>query len=283
MTDGVQKFEPPESFLSQGDIFKQSIVAPFGDYEVRILRTVDGKHGSCVFETGERFKIFDIEDLRSVLSHQDKNPLRTQPFQVTSDGQKELVVVYGNLFEYFIVASQTCDISGVDSTPKPFCAIVPFKTLLSFCRDEIVPVKKDGDTIFSGTIIDMISKFAQEDLSDSNEFEFPNKLRDFIGKWKPTKNTKEHTVKSQIKGFLNNLVGNQKLAIYYIEHSPEFNVPEGFADFTQIITVPTNMLENTKEKRIAKLENSYNYDFAQRLGRFLTRIATPEPMKGQKF
>ena len=114
-----QFYTNPDEFLQQGDIFRIDIVAPIADTQTRIFRSIDGRHGSVVFEENCEGKIFEKDELKALLGNSPLTDLHTQPFWRTSDGQEEMVVVYAQLFQYFIIATQTCDVSGRDKKPLP--------------------------------------------------------------------------------------------------------------------------------------------------------------------
>ena len=103
---------PPGPQLEQGDIFRTELVAPAADRRQRIFRAADGRHGSVVFEEECEGRVFARSDLESLLRQSSANELRTRPFVQTPDGHDEMVVVYARLLRYFVIATQTCDISG---------------------------------------------------------------------------------------------------------------------------------------------------------------------------
>jgi hypothetical protein len=126
------QFKKPEHFLSQGDIYKYPIVAPIGDTETRLFRSIDAKHGSWVFETGAPCKAFGVDDLTAVLKLYPEDELRTKPFQKTHDNQSEMTIVYSDLIHYFVIASQTCDIAGQEKEQHFLSTILPLTTIKEF-------------------------------------------------------------------------------------------------------------------------------------------------------
>lgn len=125
-----------QEYLSQGDVFHIDLVAPMADPEKRIFRTIDGRHASVIKPNGSDGRIFSYDELMSVIQALQPRQ-RVFPFQKTSDGKSEMVLVYADLLEYFIIISQTCDISGIDSPTKPTCTILPVITLAQYCRGQV--------------------------------------------------------------------------------------------------------------------------------------------------
>jgi len=125
--------------LAQGDIYSLRLVAPLADNEVRILRTESGRHGDYAF-SGEPSRIFDHDDLIRTLADLPPDE-RLLPFSRKGGIPLEYVVVFGDLVDFFMVASQTCDVSGVDgNAPKPFAAIVPVVSLAAYLSRERLPI-----------------------------------------------------------------------------------------------------------------------------------------------
>lgn len=83
----------PELYLSQGDIFHLLTVAPYGDTEVRVFRTEDGRHGSIAFETGVNSRVFDLDELNGLVLQKEPHPHRIAAFKKSPNLTNEFVVV----------------------------------------------------------------------------------------------------------------------------------------------------------------------------------------------
>jgi len=269
----------PDSHLAQGDIFKYPVVAPIGDTEIRIFRSTDAKHGSWVFESGAPCKVFGIEDLNSVLTTYPGDMLRTKPFQKTFDNQPEMTIVYSDLIHYFIIASQTCDISGEDEKPELFTTIIPLTTFKDYCENIILPleIKKDGAIIYSknNTIIGFISEFTDCPLAEVDEVIYLESLREIIEKWSPPKHSLAKGIKGKIKDTINKITSNNYNFLHFIKSDSNFGVPSGFADFTRFINIPTEILSRLKTNRIATICSPFREHFSSRIGSFLSRVGLP--------
>lgn len=282
-------FEKCAEYLAQGDIFALPLVVPYADHEIRIFRTLSGYHGAKVFETeGQKGHVYDYEELLHTLDKLPQNQ-RLKPFQRSIEGYDEMVVVYGGLLRYFVVASQTCDISGIDSRPKPYAVILPIIALGDYLGNEKLPIglNPEDSHDFSkwSTIADYIEAEIQIDLSKerNNPHALVKEIRKIINEWKPGKSSPKEKVWNQIKRCIREILDSKKLYIYYIPHSSELNVPEGYIDFCRWYTLSIDALQNLKEYRIATIRTPYKEHFAQKLANFLSRIAIPTPLMPPKI
>lgn len=279
-TNETQPYVAVTDFLQQGDIFRQEVVCPIVDTVKRIFRSVDGRHGSTVFAENVPGKVFDDAELKSTLAATTRTPLHTAPFHTTNDGHPELVVVHASLTSYFILASQTCDISGVDKAASPTAIILPIRTVLEICRYERLPFASMSNELLS--IEEFIERNASINTlrSIQDAFSYPAALRKLLQEWNPSGKAVASD-KSRIKNYL----GKQLKGgwIYYLKDDSAFQVPECCVDFSVAYTVPTARLEGLKGHRIARLGDPYRDHFAQAFASRLSRIAVPKPMAAQDF
>ncbi len=270
-------YGPCEPYLQQGDIFGLPIVAPEADHRQRIFRARDGRHGSVVFKDNCEATVFAPDDLEGLLAKVDRTPLHTDPFASTEDGYEEMVVVFARLFRYFVLVSQTCDVSGVDHDPKPFACILPSTTLAEMCRRECLPFKGEDQPT---TIHDYVAKHLGTDescLSD-DPYEYPPALRAIVkarGREGLSRTHKENLGK--IRKFLNEY--DRPGFLFPLPPDSGSGVPESCVDFCAVYTVPTQKLVRVKDLRVATIADPYRHDFGQKFGAFYARVATPEPMR----
>lgn len=269
--------------LAQGDIFRLRLVAPLADDEIRIFRTASGEHGGAVFD-GESGQVYSYDDLLAALDRLPSDR-RLLPFSRTRDGLQEMVVVYADLLDYFVVASQTCDVSGVDGSPKHFGCIVPFIPLATYLARERLPIglKDNGGQDISRwtTIAGYLEATRRVDFRTARDdpFALPGVVRKVLADWNPAKGPAEKAVRGQIKSALDAAVSNSKAYTYYLPPAPEREVPEGFLDFCRLHTLAVDDLRGMMPARIAAIAAPYREEFAQKLALYLSRIATPAPLK----
>jgi hypothetical protein len=273
--------------LAQGDIFSLPLVAPLADDEIRVLRTESGQHGFHVFQDGEPGRIFSYADLVETIGSlppEDQVP----PFPCGEGVPPEMVVVYGDLFQFFIVASQTCDVSGVDARPKPFAAVLPVVTLAGFLSREELPIGVDRDQMQDrsqyATIVDYLQTALRIDLSSErgDPFALPGRVRDLLRQWKPRKGSPEQRVRGKMVEWMNGVVDARKTYVYYLPAEKTLGIPEGYIDFTRLYSVLIGKVQELMTKRKATLVSPYREEFASKLGTYLSRIATPAPLKPPK-
>jgi len=270
-------YTTPSDHLEQGDIFYLDLVAPIADEIKRIFRTEDGRHGSLFFEGNARAKVFSQSELEELLQTSNRTELHTDPFRETLDGQQEMVVVAGRLFQYFIIASQTCDISGKNGKSLPWAIVLPIITISYTCKNQCLPFKSIDDQM---TIHDFICSKLQdsEKLQSATEFEYGEEIRNITSELLEKKNNGKILEDiRQIKNFLNNY--HKKGYMFPLTEKPDFKVPESYVDFTAAYSVPTDKLLSVKENRFARINTPYREDFAQHFANFFARVALPTPMK----
>lgn len=269
--------------LAQGDIFGLSLVTPLADDEIRILRTETGLHGTHVF-AGEPGRIFGYDDLLETIDALPREEL-PRPFHNRGGIPLEKVVVFGDLVEYFMIASQTCDVSGIEkNSAKTFAAIVPVIPVSAFLSRERLPIGLSTEDVADetqwSTIVDYLQTQLSEDLSDVRDdaFVLPARIRELLGSWKPPKKTTERQIRGRIVNVLSDTVNPRKNYIYYLPANTDLRVPEAYVDFTRLFSVVTEKLQQLMPQRVCTLATPYREEFASKLGSYLSRIATPVPL-----
>jgi len=265
-----------EPYLQQSDIFRLDIIAPVADTEKRIFRTHDCQHGSVYFEGKTQAKIFSEEELSESLSLiTPKTEWHISPFTKTKDGQEEMVVAAARRFRYFILASQSCDISGKDKPPLSWGTILPIVTVECMCKEEKLPFKGTSE---SCSIHDYIVESCDDGtvLQNTNEFNYGSVIRSKLPDWIKESTGKKKERLQQIKNFINNF--SKKNFVHSVPENSHIKLPESYIDFTMICIVPTSKLEGIKEHRIARLSVLYDVQFGQNFGSFFSRVATRRPM-----
>jgi hypothetical protein len=270
-------YTSPEEALEQGDIFRVDLVAPGADEVQRIFRSKDGRHGSVVFEENCDGMVFSRAELDSLLESIPRTALHTKPFYKTPDGHEEMVVVFSRLFRYFIIATQTCDISGKDKAPYEWATILPVITLYDLCRIEPMVFASTPENI----TIDQFVKTNCEDvdkLDAANEIKYVPILRQTVKEY--AKSAQNKKVREDFK-HLNNYLSNYYNTSYMfsLPANETFHFPESYVDFTSAFTVPTSKLLAIKGLRLLRIADPYRNSFAQKFGLFFSRIAVPKPMR----
>ena len=276
-SDTDKFYSDPNSYLAQGDIFHLDMVGPFADEVKRIFRTTDGRHGSVFFEGECSAKVFSQGDLEMLLATTSRTELHTDPFSKTEDGQAEMVVVPAELFRYFIVASNTCDISGQDAPPKLATAILPVITLADMCKSTKLELKTSTSQTTIHTFI--MEYYPQADgLESCSDVDYGEQVRLNINRWidsKPTKKLLEDA--RRIKNFLQRYFDGGYL--FSLPQNIKYSLPESYVDFTAVLTVPTEKLFALKNHRFVRIADRYCDSFARKFGDFFSRLALPERMR----
>jgi len=267
----------PGEALEQGDIFRVDIVGPAADEVQRIFRTRDGRHGSVVFEENCDATVFSREELEALLETTSRSPLHTDPFHKTQDGHEEMVVVFSRLFRYFMIATQTCDICGIDKGPIEWATILPVIPLADFCKSEPLPFASIDMPI---TIHEFVKNHCEEDerLETASDIEYGGVLRGIVKSLVGSalnKRVKQDVgyVRNYLKSYYNNIY------MFLLPEDPKFQLPECYVDFTSAFTVPTGKLLAIRALRFAKIADPYRNHFAKKFGDFFARVALPKPMR----
>jgi hypothetical protein len=171
----------PEEALEQGDIFQTDLVAPAADEVQRIFSTKDGQHGSVVFEENCDGMVFSRAELDNLLESVPRTLYHTEPFHKTQDGYEEMVVVFSRLFRYFVIATQTCDISGIDKEAFEWATVLPVITLADLCRTEPLVFASTHRTLTIDEFVKMYFEEAQ-DLDNVSIMDYAPTLRQIVEK-----------------------------------------------------------------------------------------------------
>ena len=267
--------------LEQGDIFRIDIVAPSADENKRIFRTKDGQHGSLFFEGNREAGIFSQTELENLLNIVTRTEFHTDPFRETPDGQHEMVVVAARLFPYFIIATQTCDISGQDKPSLPWATILPIITLENTCKTEKLPFQTQNNNM---TIHEFVGKCYELSscLSHTTASNYGESIREIIRKWMPQLNKGDlKNDVGMIRNFLNQY--HTKGYMFPLPSNEALGIPESYVDFTSTYSVPLNKILNIKQHRLACIKTPYREEFARKFADFFSRIALPKPMRPEKI
>jgi len=274
-------YAPVETYLQQGDIFEAAIVTPLADLVPRLFRSTDGRHGSVVLTGGASGKIFSPAELNTTLrSLPSRTPLHTQAFEYTPDGHPELVVASAQLAEFFIVASQTCDICGEDKPAKELAVILRATPLRTLCMVDKLPL--DGVDRPSLSIHEyLLRETGSDELKQAGNNNYTSVLRKEFSSWQPSEKAKKE-FRSKIANTVRIMLsGNANL--FFLKESPTHGFGDMSVDLTTIYTVPTRFLVEIAGLRKACLAESYRNKFAQEFGNRFARIAVPEPMVPDKL
>lgn len=268
-----------DAFIQQGDIFRVDLVAPLADQNVRLFRSADGRHGSVVFEEGGNGRVFAPDDLKSVLQgNQSLTGLHTSPFEATHDGQLEMVVTFANFVQFFVVVSQTCDVSGVDKEPFPVAMILRAKTLYDICRTDRLPLRGGALETIHEFLLKETSDFA---LASASVTDYSQTLRNCLLNWAPDTNTLRET-RGRIGNFLDKAMKGGSY-LYYLADDRERGIPEMCVDFSCAFTVMTQQLLDLQQRRVGRIANPYRDQFAQEFGNRIGRVAVPKPVTAPSF
>jgi hypothetical protein len=272
---------PCTEFLQQGDIFRVGIVTPLADGQQRIFRSVDGRHGSVVFAEGTDGRVFDRTDLEQTLDGvASRTPLHTRPFRPTPDGQPELAVVFAGFSEHFVIATQTCDVSGHDRKEFPYAMILRARTLMEICQTDQIDLQGRTQSI---TIEDYLVERAGDatiaSVADSNRYS--EALKQLLETWNPSENADKANQRLILK-FLNKI---RRTAghIYYLPPDGGFHLPELIVDFCATYTIATRQLTSFAPRRVARIGDPYRDHFARAFSDRISRIAIPQPAEAAPF
>lgn len=270
-------YADPNRYLQQGDIFRLDLVAPAADEVQRIFRAKNGRHGSVVFQEDCEARVFSRDELDELLAATSQRVLHTKPFHQTPDGQNEMVVVFARLFRYFVIATQTCDISGKDKAAFESAIILPVIPLMDLCRSEPMPFASTHETL---TIHEFVTRYCEksEELQSVGDMDYGNALRNFVDRCATSAHNKN--VRKDAK-FIGNYLKRyyEKGYMFSLPGDEGFGLPESYVDFTAAFTVPTSKLLALESLRFATIIDPYRLAFAQKFGYFFARIALPKPMR----
>ena len=277
-----------EIFLQQGDIFKLDIITPVAGDDMRLFRKNNAEHGSRIFSTvGSLGKIFTPEEVTEIISTNGKTtPYHTDPFEEDPDGIKEFVVTQATLTRRFIVASQTCDISGVDKPSElHFAMVLPVSTFRDLCVLTFIPLlagtesTKENGPYVNSTAHNFLVQHCDDctNIQNASDLEYRSHFIDTLNKWSPPKKSYLHTNKSLIKNVLGKIT--KKQMYFTINETPNLSEPMMVADLSQTFMLPIACLENQSDCRIGTLHHDLRSSFSQKFANLISRIAVPKGMQ----
>lgn len=279
MTDNISiYYDVPEKHLQQGDIFRINLVGPVCDEEARLFRAKDGRHGSVVFEEGCEGHVFSIAALeRCLLAVHPRTDLHTEPFGVTKDGHRELVIAYAGIFHYFIVASHTCDVSGVDKKALPWSVILPVYTLSETCQSVRFPWQSQDEQVTVHVFVRNLLK--EPDVLDKvPELTYSTQIRRLVAELLDSGNLEGKVLEDvrKIKKYLTEYY--KKNIMHPLPASIVHGLPESYVDFSSVFTIPTVKLSSLMKCRFVRVAEPYRSDLAQRFANLFARATLPRPM-----
>jgi len=270
----IPLYSVPEKHLSQGDIFRCHILGPYGGTSLTILREDSGKR------PGEQFT--------SVGGVQFVKAADISQYPIA----QEIVSCQVDHLSHFILASQTCDVAGVNHPALPTCLVLKITTFCDFVNGGELPFKwQEGENSIIKQIA--LNEFLLANLDEKgataiktasdNQSAYPGALRTALKAWKPKANSNEQTFKSKLQNFLTDITNNKEGRTYYLPGDEKFNIPESFVDLSAVFPVNTEDIQGAIGSRLATLGNPYKEEFSQRLGDRFSRVAVPVPVRGEKF
>jgi len=192
----------------------------------------------------------------------------------------------------FIIATQTCDVAGIDHEAIKFCTIAKIVSLGEFLSDPVpleITDKDKGKVQVMVQLKDIAEKMKPEDCAKvqgaiDDELAIPNVLRQLLPtyrKGKPEDVLVAYTAK--LTGFLNNVVLRKNGHVWYLPEDKGMKIPESFVDFSCLYAVPTTELQEARASRLATIASPYRELFAQDLGLRFSRVAVETHAMGNKF
>jgi hypothetical protein len=188
-----------------------------------------------------------------------------------------LVVAYGDLWEYFVLASNTCDASGEGR--KPYLCVLPYVPFAHGLRDRKAPLglatrsqRKDQDRWVS--VLGFLRDEAGVDLSSVAVDELPRAFRDAVKELGPPLPEADIKLLRKVAGDTPPMA--KRNYAYWVpgtEAAPL--VPDGYVDFVQVCMLSNDRLQGFADRRIATLRSPYREQFSHKLGNYLSRVAVP--------
>jgi len=260
--------------LEQGDIFASDFVMPIASQAQRIFRTVSAQHGQLALRGTESGRVFardELEDALASLHEGQKTAMHTAPFTLTADGHPELVVTHAELRKYFVIATQTCDISGVDKPQLPVAIVLPINTLQDECRRPLPFRNESARMSIHDFLLKNVPNCTLRDVS--SPYEYGTRLLDTVAAWSPSDQHQRES-RNIIKKVLER-ARKSTTSVFYLHEDSDFNMPESVIDFTSAYTVTTDSLARILTKRIARINNPWREHFAHSFANFIGRVAVP--------
>lgn len=281
---GVGQLCRVEEHLEQGDIYSLELVVPFATREKYIFRTQDGQHGRVALESRQSAHVFDeieIAELYSSAEGKHHSCQITPPFGRAPNGEYELVVAPASLRRYFVVATQTCDVSGVDKqNPVNGVIVLPIQTLQDICLTTQLKFSSEGEEM---TIHQFLSRNCPDTglAASLKPLVYGEVLRAAISGWDPTPK-KVQQDRNRIANLLQRML-DTNTSTYYLKASSQFGFPESVIDFTTTYTVLRQTLVENKSTRIARIASPDREHFSQKFAHFVSRVALQTTTKPDAF
>jgi len=190
------------------------------------------------------------------------------------------VVARTVICDYFLLGSQSCDVSGEGKLD--LTCIVPFWPLGRLLGSELLPITSSSERDGRMSIVSYLTQEYDEDFSGvaDVDMDMPDKVRATITKHLAKAATAQKDVLKRLRKLISEeLVNPFRKSTYYLPAVPALCVPEGYADLGQVYTIPLAELEERRDKRLAQLSGSYREHFSRQLGDLLSRVAVPEPLR----
>jgi hypothetical protein len=240
--------------LMQGDIFDQSLIGAISASNFKILKKMGNDQSIDVGSVGQ-YKVFSSSDVFS--------SLKGEEFIFT-----ELKKTKG-----FIISSQSCDISGVDKSPTPYCMVTPVSTVSDICMYQQFPL--DDSTI-------TVNGFIKEHLwagGDPNDFDllmvdegrYFSVITELLNNKLAVK--KYDSIRKRLKNMLNKAFSGGE-QIFCIPGDKELGLHPSIAYLDQVFIVKTGEVEAAKCRRVASLKSPFKEKFSRQQGDRIARIAT---------
>lgn len=261
--------------LEQGDLFALDLVTPLATQTQRIFRTKDGRHGRLVFEGAGEGCLFERAELEQLLAGMEagaRTADHTPPFGVAPNGEPELVVAPAYLRRYFVIATQTCDVSGLDKQPLDAAIVLPVQTVQDMClTTRLEFISEEGKLTIHEFLVRSIPEL--EICSTLEPSEYGSAIRQALAGWTPT-DKKISQDRNRVANLLKQML-KSKMGVYYLAQSEAFDLPESIIDFTAAYTIQREVLQKNRSSRIARIATPAREDFAQRFAHFISRVALP--------
>lgn len=277
------KYSVPLAYLQQGDVFRIPTVVPFADTDIRLLRGADGTHGAQLLRSvnDADFEVLtDVELATKLAAVPRRTDWQVSAFASPPSNEHELVVVPARLSLMFVVASQSCDISGHDKKAKGDCVILPVRSLADLCRTELLPFQI-GKQQVSSTIEDLLVDRVKDDwLRSQSDLEYDTAIRLVVDEWTPV-SSDDKTLKGRIKNVIN--TEQSRGYLFWLKESTRPPMPTCAIDSTAMYTIPVSLLTSRLESRLSSIAPVYREQFARWVAERLGRVGTLEPISPDKM
>lgn len=260
-----------KGYLQQGDIFKLKLVGTHSVADPRIVRRADGK--KITFERTPTVPVSEFPIKMGLLPEKSQEYLKTRFLTM----------------RYFVIASQNCDISGLDRPANKNCVILPYVSYPNMFRERVFPYRKQkkggGDEVLEINV----RQFIKERLwtGSSNDFEIcaedDFKWMDLVQNLLKTEvsNKDDNEIRKRLKNMANADWLKNKGIAYQINGNKTLSVPPGYIDLENVFSIETGELLTNINERLGALKDLHREAFGQSFGARFSRVATPvvEPVK----